>query len=164
MSAAALLKIGAKPMRARPPPRPPLRGPVRLSVHVTPANRTKPAVRRAAVRDREGEEAGKRTQILTSKGAQFYHLGHKKAPPFELELQDFLDGPFDIVHLRQDGILESRRIADVRVGGPHALDWRVEPGKTLVRDTRGDFRAVAPGKRVLVQDDDAVRLLDRLIH
>src|SRR5260370_3729897 len=70
----------------------------------------------------------------------------------------------EILHLRQDEILEGRSVADERVGRRHPLHGRVEPGEALVGEPRRDFGAVAPGERVLVSDEHFSRLLGRRHH
>src|SRR5688572_18764495 len=80
------------------------------------------------------------------------------------EPRGLLDGALDVVNLRQDGVLESRRVADECVGRGNAAHRRVEPGEALVGYAGGDLRPVAPRDRVLVDDDDTARLLDRGVH
>src|SRR5207245_8827907 len=70
----------------------------------------------------------------------------------------------EILHLGEDEVLEVRCVRDEGVGSGNALDRRVEPGEPLVRDARGDLRAVPPGQRILVRDEHLVRLADRELH
>src|SRR6267143_5120537 len=67
----------------------------------------------------------------------------------------------EILYLGQDEILEGGSVPDERIGGRDAPDGGVQPREAAVGDLGGDLGPVAPGARVLVGDQDLVRLLDR---
>ena len=74
---------------------------------------------------------------------------------------DVPDGVQHVVRLRQDFLLEVRRVGDRAVECRDATDRRVEMVEQLVGDPRRDFRAEPARQLVLVRDDDAVGLLDQ---
>src|SRR5438445_10846721 len=70
----------------------------------------------------------------------------------------------EILHLGEDEVLEVRCVRGEGVGSGNALDRRVEPGEPLVRDARGDLRAVPPRQRILVRAAHLVRLAYRTVR
>ena len=60
------------------------------------------------------------------------------------EPRDLLVRPREILHLRQDRVLELRRVADERVGRRDALHRRVEPREALVGDRAPRSRRRSP--------------------
>src|ERR1700694_3955945 len=67
----------------------------------------------------------------------------------------------DILGLRQDKVLQRRRVRQRHVVRRHAHDRPVEPLERLFVDPRGDLSGDAAGPRVLVDNEHFVRLLHR---
>src|SRR2546426_11938047 len=67
----------------------------------------------------------------------------------------------EVLHLRQDEVLEVRRVSHERICRSDAFHRGVEPGEAGVADPSRDLRAVAPGERVFVSHEHLVGLLDR---
>ena len=77
-----------------------------------------------------------------------------------LILNQFLNGSFYILALREDEILELRGVADEGVGRADACDGSVEVFEKFILDAGRDLGAVAVRDRIFVGDDDAGRFLD----
>src|SRR4051794_39547131 len=77
-----------------------------------------------------------------------------------LKRQQTLSLARNITHLRQYLVFELRVVGDPGVKRTNAAYGRIEIRKQFISGARGDFRAIAPGERVFMRDQQAAGLLD----
>src|SRR5512144_3297524 len=76
---------------------------------------------------------------------------------------DLREGLRDVAGLRKDEVRDAGLVGHERVRRRDPLDGRIQVREELGRNPSGDLGAVAPGDRILVYDDRAARLPDRLL-
>src|SRR5581483_11872907 len=84
--------------------------------------------------------------------------------PSRCSRDELLRGLHDVLDLRHDGLLEVLRVRDRRLEAGETARRRVEVVERVLRDHRGNLRAVAGAPHRFVQHEHAVRLADRREH
>src|SRR5215475_10935575 len=82
-------------------------------------------------------------------------------PAWELVLEDLLHRRRQILHLRQDHILELWLVRAKRIHRRDALHWRIEFMEQFTGNARRDLGAKTPAEHVFVRNDYAVVFADR---
>src|SRR5712691_7664150 len=94
----------------------------------------------------------------TGAGKRFHGPSFETIHPHLSEGKQVADRRHEIFGLRQDFVFELGLVGAERVHGSDAAHGSVEIAEQLVGDSRGNLRAVTPGKSVLLSPYDAAGL------